>query len=89
MKIDGTSISPVGSVQATNRISQVDKKSVSLGRDDVAVSDKGQLYKALLQKAKEIPEIRKDRVEELQDKIAKGEFQIDAQKIAEKLSSQI
>ncbi|HBV86034.1 MAG TPA: flagellar biosynthesis anti-sigma factor FlgM [Desulfosporosinus sp.] len=85
MKIDGTSMSPVGSVQATNRINQVHKKTLVSEADKVAVSDKAQVFQALLQKAKEIPSVREERVRTLAEKIDRGEFQVDAQKIAEKL----
>ncbi len=87
MKIDGTSISPVGSVQATNRIKQTQKKTSVSDADKVAVSDKAQVYQALIQKVKEIPTVREDRVRTLTEQIERGEFQVDGQKIAEKLGS--
>ncbi|HBW36488.1 flagellar biosynthesis anti-sigma factor FlgM [Desulfosporosinus sp. BICA1-9] len=86
MKIDGTSMSPIGSVQAVNRVSQVQKKTLG-SEDKVAVSDKAQVFQALLQKAKELPSVREDRVKALTEQIERGEFQIDGQKIAEKLFS--
>lgn len=85
MKIDGTSLSPVGSVQAANRVSQVEKKPPELGKDNLAVSDKAQVYQALLQKVKEVTEIREDRVADLQERIAKGQFKVDAQAIADNM----
>ena len=87
MKIDGSSISPVGSVQASNRLSQVEKKKSTSGVDQVAVSDKAQLYQTLLQKTKDLPAVQDDRVQTLSAQIASGEFQVDSQKIAEKLVS--
>lgn len=88
MKIDGTSLSPVGSVQATNRVGQVKGKALSQGADEVAVSEKAQVYQALLQKVKEIPDVREERVRTLAEQIANGEFQVNAQKVAEKLLAQ-
>lgn len=85
MKIDGTSMSPVGSVQATNRISQTQKKMLVSEADKVAVSDKAQVYQALLQKVKEIPSVREERVRTLAEQIERGEYKVDGQKIAEKL----
>jgi len=85
MKIDGTSISPVGSVQATNRLNQTQKKTSVSGADNVAVSDKAQVYQALLQKVKELPSVREERVRTLTEQIESGEFKVDGQKIAEKL----
>ncbi|GAB6152522.1 flagellar biosynthesis anti-sigma factor FlgM [Desulfosporosinus burensis] len=86
MKIDGTSMSPIGSVQAANRVLQVQKKTLG-SEDKVAVSDKAQVFQALLQKAKELPSVREDRVKALTEQIERGEFHIDGQKIAEKLFS--
>lgn len=87
MKIDGTSLSSVGSIQATNRVISADKKVAALGheQDGVKVSDKAQLYQSLLQKVKEIPEVREDRIREVTERINKGEFKVDAQTIADKL----
>ncbi|HZK84528.1 MAG TPA: flagellar biosynthesis anti-sigma factor FlgM [Desulfosporosinus sp.] len=87
MKIDGTSMSPIGSVQAANRVNQTQKKTAVSGTDKVAVSDKAQVYQALLQKVKEIPSVREERVRTLAEQIDRGEFKVDANKIAEKLFS--
>ena len=87
MKVDGTSLSPVGNVQAINRLNKVGKRTTTLGRDEIAVSDNAQVYQSLLQKAKEIPSIREERVQSLTEQINNGEFQVDGQKIAEKLLS--
>jgi len=87
MKIDGIFMSPIGSVQASNRLNQVEKKTQVSGADKVAVSDKAQMYQALLQKVKEIPSVREERVRTLTEQIERGEYQVDAQKIAEKLFS--
>ena len=90
MKIEGASMSPVGGVQAANRLSQVEKKkpnSISES-DKVAVSDKAQVYQTLLQKVKEIPSVREEKVRTLSEQIERGEFKVDGQKIAENLLSQ-
>ena len=85
MKIDGTSLSPVGAVQAAIRVSQAEKKPPELGKDNLAVSDKAQVYQALLQKVKDVPEVREEQVADLQRQIARGLFEVDPQAIAEKL----
>ena len=85
MKIDGTSLSPVGSIQATNKIEQISKKTLSSGKDQVSVSDKAQVYQNLLLKAKEMPSIREEKVQEFSAQLAEGKYQPDTQKIAEKL----
>jgi negative regulator of flagellin synthesis FlgM len=43
------------------------------------------VYQALLQKVKEIPSVREERVRTLTEQIELGEFKVDTQKIAEKL----
>lgn len=88
MKIDGTSMSPVGSVQASNRLGQVEKKALVSETDKVAVSDKAQVYQALLLKVKEIPSVREERVRTLSEQIERGDFKVDGQKIAEKMFSE-
>lgn len=85
MKIDGTSLTPVGSVQAANRISSIDKKTTEKTSDGVNVSDKAQFYQILLQKVKEVPDVRQDRVKEATDKINNGQFKVDANAIARSL----
>ncbi|AGA70323.1 flagellar biosynthesis anti-sigma factor FlgM [Desulfitobacterium dichloroeliminans LMG P-21439] len=87
MKIDGTSMSSIGSVQATNRVAAVSRRVAvpGLEQDGMKVSDKGQVYQNLLQKIKEMPEVREDRIREITERINQGEFRIDAQAIAAKL----
>lgn len=86
MKIEGSSLSPVGGVQASNRLNQVKKKSTA-EVDQVAVSGKAQAYQALLQKTKELPDVREDKVQTLAAQIESGEYQVDGQKVAAKLLS--
>lgn len=85
MKIDGTSLSLVGSIQASNRVASIDKKAIEQRTDGVKVSDKAQFYQILLQKVKDIPEIREDRVQEVSKQISNGEFKADANAIARSL----
>ena len=87
MKIDGPSMSSIGSVQATNRSNQTQKKTSVSEADQVAVSNKAQVYQELLQQVKEVPSVREDRVKTLSEQIKSGEFKVDGQKIAEKLST--
>lgn len=85
MKIDGTSLSPVGSIQTTNRVVSIDKKATEGKTDGVNVSDKAQFYQLLLQKVKEVPEIREERVQEVSQQIKNGELKVDANAIARTL----
>ncbi|RJE48920.1 MULTISPECIES: flagellar biosynthesis anti-sigma factor FlgM [unclassified Dehalobacter] len=87
MKIDGTSISPVGSVQAAIRVSQTSKVNTASEKDQLAVSENAQVFQKLLQKMKEMPDIRDDRVRVISEQIANGEFNLDAASIAEGILS--
>ncbi len=86
MKIDGTSISPVGSVQSVNRVSQITNNRPSQ-QDQVAVSDSAHIYQNLVQKIKELPEIRADKVKSVTEQIERGEFSLDAESIARSILS--
>lgn len=87
MKIDGTSMSPVRSVKAANRLNQTPTKTSLSEPDKVAVSDKAQVYQDLIQKTKDLPPVREDLVRTLSEQIERGEYQVDGQKIAEKINS--
>ncbi|KGK90332.1 flagellar biosynthesis anti-sigma factor FlgM [Desulfosporosinus sp. HMP52] len=88
MKIDRTSMSPVSGIQAANRLKQVQNKTTASEADKIAVSDKAQVFQSLLQKAKETPSVREERVKALTEQIERGEFQVDSRIIADKLFSQ-
>lgn len=85
MKVDGTPISPITSINTGNRIEQIKNRTLSQGNDLVTVSDKAQIYQTLMQKVKEIPSVREEKVKNLSEQLANGQFQPDTQKIAEKL----
>jgi negative regulator of flagellin synthesis FlgM len=85
MKVDGTSIFPVGTVQATGRTEQMKSKPINSVNDQVTVSDKVQGYQNLVEKAKEIPSVRAEKVKEITDLLAEGLYQPDTRKIAEML----
>ncbi|HWQ89291.1 MAG TPA: flagellar biosynthesis anti-sigma factor FlgM [Desulfitobacteriaceae bacterium] len=85
MKVDGTSIFPVGSVQATGKTEQIKSKPINSGNDQVTVSDKVQGYQNLVQKAKEIPSVSEEKVKEITGLLAEGLYKPDTRKIAETL----
>ena len=87
MKIDGTSLPAIGSIQGTKHLKPIEKKTVSSETDRIAVSDKAQLFQSLLQKAKEVPAVREEKVKALSAQIERGEYQVNSQKIAETLVS--
>ncbi|MFZ3373634.1 MAG: flagellar biosynthesis anti-sigma factor FlgM [Desulfitobacteriaceae bacterium] len=85
MKVDGISPSSIITVKAINRIEQINGKTPSLGTDEVAVSDKAQIYQNLLLKAKGVPAVREEKVRELSERLANGQFNFDARKLANRL----
>lgn len=85
MKIDRTSISPISGIQAVNRTSRVNRNNKAAQEDNIAVSDNAQLFQKLVQKAKELPDVREDKVKAVAERIAKGEFSLDNMSIAESI----
>jgi negative regulator of flagellin synthesis FlgM len=85
MKIDGTPISPITSINTRNRIEQIKTRTLNQENDLVTVSDKAQIYQTLMQKVKEIPSVGEEKVNNLSEQLANGQFQPDNRKIAEKL----
>lgn len=88
MKIDISNLSVISNIQGAKRVANAAKPTSGQNADGINVSDKGQLFQSLLQKAKEIPEIREERVQEVKNQIQNGQFNIDAQLIAIKLLEQ-
>ncbi|HHV63601.1 MAG TPA: flagellar biosynthesis anti-sigma factor FlgM [Peptococcaceae bacterium] len=89
MKIDGTYFSPVKNVQGVGRTAQINKSKngQGLGKDNLAVSANAQVFQNLVQKVKDLPEIREAKVKEIREQIARGEFSLDAKSIALSLLS--
>jgi len=83
MKIDGNNpIPPVGGVQAVNKLSRVSHDIKNSQQDKVAVSDTAQVFQKLVQKVKDLPDIREDRVKTVKEQIASGQFDIDPYSLA-------
>lgn len=85
MKIDG--IPPVGGVQPISKTSPVSRDNKSSEQDKVAVSDNAQVFQKLIQKAKELSDIREDKVKAIIEQIARGDFSLDSDSIAESMLS--
>lgn len=82
MKVDGISFPSLTNISGVNKAYKTVQKALGQNQDSLAVSDKGQFYQLLMQKAKELPEIREDKVQSLSDRISRGEFQVNAHIIA-------
>ena len=68
-----------------NKTSKPEKSISSQQPDEVVLSTQAQEFGQYLQKIKAMPEVREAVVQELSEKIAAGNYQVDSQAIAEKI----
>lgn len=87
MKIDGIWISALSATQNVNKAKQAEIKK-PMGKDGLLVSDKANVFKALLQKAQEIPAVREEKVSELKAQISNGNYKVDVSKVAQIILSE-
>lgn len=86
MKINGlNNINPIAQSKNAEKTSAAEKPNLGAQTDKMQVSGNAQLMQKLLQKAKEIPDIREERVQEITARIESGEFEIDSNIIARKM----
>lgn len=57
--------------------------------DKVDVSESARSFSAALRAVKEVPEMRMDKVKELQDRIQNGDYQVNSRELAEKILSEV
>jgi negative regulator of flagellin synthesis FlgM len=76
-----------GAAEKTGSASEVSKSEVkaTLGKDTVSVSDKSAEFGKLIDRIKQLPDVRQDRVDELKQKIAAGDYHPSAEEIADAL----
>lgn len=78
--------------QKNTKVSQnkkTEKKSGLLGKkDQLNLSTEGQEIQRAIKKAKEHPDIRQDKVDEIKQKIDTGTYKVDSKKVAEKMIAQ-
>lgn len=84
MKIDGVNVSPITGVRDVNKVTRAANGSPA-GNDGITVSRDAQVFQVLLKKAAQISTFQQDRVQSLREQIANGQFQVDAQKVAQKM----
>jgi negative regulator of flagellin synthesis FlgM len=54
-------------------------------KDEVILSTQAQEFGQIYQAIKALPDVREDKVRELSDKIAQGNYSVDAKEVAEKM----
>ena len=87
MKVDSIWIASITATQSINKAKITENKK-SFDKDGLVVSDKANIFQALLKKAQETPSIREEKITDLKDQIARGNFRVDANKIAQIILSQ-
>ena len=55
------------------------------GRDRIDLSPVAASVQRLVEEARQLPEVRADKVAALREKIARGEYQVDPQQVAERM----
>ncbi len=87
-------INPLKAYDAINKIKQnnktedVKKKSLNI-KDQVDISQEAKSVGKYVQKAKTSDVDRKELVEELKNKVQKGQYKVDSEKLAEKIIDSI
>lgn len=87
MKIDPFNIQKALEVynNASSKTMKRAKINKTQKRDNLILSDNAKNFSAILNKLKEIEDIRYDKVQEIKDKVDKGTYKINSEKIADKI----
>lgn len=76
-------------VYNTQSIKKVESTKKSGRKDEVKLSNKAMEYQLAVNSLKNVPEIRKDKVEKLKSEISAGTYKVDGEKIVEKMFGNI
>lgn len=71
------------------RTNKIDKHKSSNKEDKLEVSDTAKDFIAAMEKYKKLPEVRREKVEELKEKVKSGTYYVDGKRIAEKMMEKI
>lgn len=66
-------------------VKKVDEIKVENNKDKLKLSDKAIEYQYALNKLKEVPDIRKDKVDRIKEEIKTGTYVVDGEKIVDKM----
>ncbi len=70
-------------------VKKVQSKGVSKDTDEIKISSKAIEFQYALQKVKDVEEMRMDKVEDIKNRIKSGTYNIEGNKIAEKILESI
>lgn len=76
-------------VYNTQSIKKVESSKKNGRKDEVKLSNKAMEYQIAVNSLKDVPEIRKDKVEKLKSEISAGTYKVDGEKIVEKMFGNI
>mgnify|MGYP001430056720 CR=1 FL=1 len=76
-------------VYNTQSIKKVEASKKNGRKDEVKLSNKAMEYQIAVNSLKDVPEIRKDKVEKLKSEISAGTYKVDGEKIVEKMFGNI
>lgn len=86
MRVNGIPSSYIEGIKRQKLAQTTGNVSLDISGDQTTVSDKAQFYKALVSKAKEIPDISDEgKVKKISDSINNGTYTINSSAIARKL----
>lgn len=83
MRIDA--YNQVSQIYNTTRKYKTQQTTHSMGKDQVEISDFGKVYQSIKKEVNEIPDVRKDKVSELKNRIDNGNYEVSAESFADKL----
>lgn len=72
-------------VYNTQSIKKVESSKKNGKKDELKLSNKAMEYQIAVNSLKNVPEIRKDKVEKLKSEISAGTYKVDGEKIVEKM----
>lgn len=89
MIISGKQIQSIMKVYTDqNKVAKSDKTAGATPaskKDEVILSTQAQEFGQIYQAIKAMPEVREDKVRELSERIAQGDYSVDAREVAEKM----
>lgn len=88
MIISGKQIQNVLKVYSDNhqvKKTKPDKSGQAQGKDEVVLSSQAQEFAQILQDIKNLPDVREEKVKEITERIASGNYRVEAGVVAEKM----
>ncbi len=83
LKIGGIKVNPVNRYNAVQKTAK--PSSVRQDSDKLDISGSNRLFSAALSAAKDMPEVRMEKVQAIKDSYEKGNYIVDGQKTAKKM----